>query len=489
MQVVDWRCAQVLQRAGGGADDDDLAGELVRRTRALRFVEVLVEVAIRDLAERAFRPAPGEHDVVGVRHRVAEIERDARGEGGNLPAADHFAQQVAPADAVLVRGEWNEADAPVLARQDKRGYQPRARAQVRVAPLDDSEVIGKIRDAYAFRLLLQRQMDEREVSVLGPGNGLGESRVVVGPKAVLFDERDVENDGARLLRREALHKHRMHHAGPLPAAGLLFHVREAFLVDVDQDDFRIGLEDGCLTADEFIEEPILEGAQNGEEKKLQAKYRKHCQADDRQGAVHASILFASEHVAQGVEQLDAGVDLLAVDRHALDVDAERDRARVGLVEDAAQVVAADLYGLRERPGRTENGARGRGGDYHAEPAQERERLVAAAGREREHDAPRLDARAAAVAQVVDEQPLRPRRVIHRLRDEIAAALDAFGEEPCRFAALGGMALGDHHAAHRETARRSGGEADRARERQRIAYSRGRASDDGKKIDGKVISRF
>src|SRR5260370_7538450 len=143
-----------------------------------------------------------------------------------------------------------------------------------------------------------------------------------------------------------------------------------------------------------------------------------------------------------MEQVDAGVDLLTVDRHALDVDAERDRASVGLVDDAAQVVAADLYGLRERPGGTENGALGVGGDYDAEPAQERERLVAAAGREREHDAPRLDARAAAIAQVVGEQALRRRRVVHGLRDEVAAALDPLGEEPRRFAALGGMALAD-----------------------------------------------
>src|SRR5260370_41930056 len=98
-----------------------------------------------------------------------------------------------------------------------------------------------------------------------------------------------------------------------------------------------------------------------------------------------------------MEQVDAGVDLLTVDRHALDVDAERDRARVGLVEDAAQVVAADLYGLRARPGRTENGALGFGGDHDAEPAQERERLVAAAGRESERDAPRLDPRVPAIA--------------------------------------------------------------------------------------------
>src|SRR6266851_8443623 len=135
---------------------------------------------------------------------------------------------------------------------------------------------------------------------------------------------------------------------------------------------------------------------------------------------------AGEHCAQRVEQVDAGVDLVAIDRHALDIDAERNLARVRLVEDAPQVVAADVDRFGERIGGAEDRALGVGGDIDAEPAQEGERLLAPAGREGEHDTPRLAARAAAVAQVIAQQPLRRPRGIDGLRDEVAAALDALG---------------------------------------------------------------
>src|SRR2546422_7350791 len=78
--------------------------------------------------------------------------------------------------------------------------------------------------------------------------------------------------------------------------------------------------------------------------------------------------FPGECFAQRVEQVDAGVDLVAIDRHALDVHAERDLARVGLVEDAPQIVAADLDRFGERIGGAEDRALGVGGDGDAEPA-------------------------------------------------------------------------------------------------------------------------
>ena len=53
MQAVERRDAQVLQPARGGADDHDLAGELVGGARALRLVEVLVQVAEGDAREAA----------------------------------------------------------------------------------------------------------------------------------------------------------------------------------------------------------------------------------------------------------------------------------------------------------------------------------------------------------------------------------------------------------------------------------------------------
>ena len=47
-----------------------------------------------------------------------------------------------------------------------------------------------------------------------------------------------------------------------------------------------------------------------------------------------------EDLRELLQQRDAGVDLVAVDGHTLHVDPKRDLARVGLVEDPAQVVAA-----------------------------------------------------------------------------------------------------------------------------------------------------
>ena len=47
------------------------------------------------------------------------------------------------------------------------------------------------------------------------------------------------------------------------------------------------------------------------------------------------------NLLQGVVQGDRGVDLVLVDRHALDVEAEWQRAGVVLAEDGAQAVAAD----------------------------------------------------------------------------------------------------------------------------------------------------
>ena len=84
------------------------------------------------------------------------------------------------------------------------------------------------------------------------------------------------------------------------------------------------------------------------------------------------------------------------------------------------------------------------------------------GAKREHDAPRLHAGAAAVARVVGEQAHARVGVIHGLRDEVAAALDALGEQARGFAALGGMALGDGDAPDREARGMRSREPDRFR---------------------------
>ena len=138
-------------------------------------------------------------------------------------------------------------------------------------------------------------------------------------------------------------------------------------------------------------------------------------------------------------------------------------ACVRAVQDAAQIVATYLDGAGERIGRPEDRPLSVRWHVHAQPAQESKRLLTPARRERQNDALRREARAPAVTQIVGEQPLRRRRLVDRLRDEVAATLDAFREEPRRFAALGIVALGDHHPADHEAAGLRG-DADRARER-------------------------
>src|SRR5690242_15030477 len=69
---------------------------------------------------------------------------------------------------------------------------------------------------------------------------------------------------------------------------------------------------------------------------------------DSARVARAALARGFHHVREHVNQLDAGIDLIPVDRDALDVDAERDVARVRMVEDAPQVVAADLDRLSQR---------------------------------------------------------------------------------------------------------------------------------------------
>src|SRR5688572_1866950 len=161
-----------------------------------------------------------------------------------------------------------------------------------------------------------------------------------------------------------------------------------------------------------------------------------------------------------MEEIDAGVDLVAVDRYAFHVHAERDMACVRAVQDAAQIVATYLDGARERISRPEDRPLSVRWHVHAQPAQESKRLLTPARRERQNDALRREARAPAVTQIVGEQPLRRRRLVDRLRDEVVATLDAFGKKPRRLAALGIVALRDDHAADDEVPG-VGGDPDRA----------------------------
>src|SRR5438034_1212659 len=131
------------RRARRSADDHDLAGELVGRALARRAVEILVKIAEGDARKTARAAAPGEHQAVGVRQRVGQIERDPRRERGNLPAADGLAQLVAPPDAVGVLGKADQPDAPMLPRQDQRRYQAGTRFRIGVFRSDEAK-IGEI---------------------------------------------------------------------------------------------------------------------------------------------------------------------------------------------------------------------------------------------------------------------------------------------------------------------------------------------------------
>ncbi len=76
MDVGKRRHTQVAQPGGAGTDDDDLSLEFVGGTRALRAVEVLVQVDEGDVGELVGPAPPGENDVVRIRQRKAEIRRD-----------------------------------------------------------------------------------------------------------------------------------------------------------------------------------------------------------------------------------------------------------------------------------------------------------------------------------------------------------------------------------------------------------------------------
>ena len=87
VHAVDGRHPQVLQRGRRGTDDRDLAGELITRARALRAIEILIEVAIGHAWKPVLEATPCEHHVVGVGHHVAEVRGDARRKRGHAPAA------------------------------------------------------------------------------------------------------------------------------------------------------------------------------------------------------------------------------------------------------------------------------------------------------------------------------------------------------------------------------------------------------------------
>ena len=282
MNAVDRRHAQVLQSGRGGADDDDLAGEFVGRARAPGAVEVLVEIAVGNARETVRRAAPRQHDIVGVGHAIAEVCGHARGQRGHLPAVDHLAQEVAAPDAVLIGRKADQAGAPVLARQDQRRQEAGAGLRIRAGLLADPEVASELGDQHAVRGGLQRQLEQREIGVGVLGDGFGERRIVLAAKIVGLGERDIEDDGAGPLRRQAFHQLGMHDARPRPAPRVLFHAREALLVDVDEHDIGVGHELGGLHAHEPVEKAMLERPQGVQRKELERGEGQRGESERRQ---------------------------------------------------------------------------------------------------------------------------------------------------------------------------------------------------------------
>ena len=288
--AADRRDAQVLQSARRGADDDDLSRELIGRTRALRAVEILVEVAVRDTGKAAGAAAPGEHHVVLVRNAVAEVRGNARGERRHAPAADHVAHEIAAPDAVCIGDEADEPRAPLRPRQDERRNQAGARFGVGVALPCDAEVASQIGEAYAVGLALERQLEERKVGVAVLRDRLGERGVVLAPEAVGLGEGDVEHDRARLLRRETLQQLGVHDARPGPAPRIGLHARQAFFVDVDEHDVRVGRELRRLRAHEAVEQPVLEPPEHLHAEELGARERQRREGERGQHAAHRAAI-------------------------------------------------------------------------------------------------------------------------------------------------------------------------------------------------------
>ena len=122
------------------------------------------------------------------------------------------------------------------------------------------------------------------------GHRLGERGVVLAAEGVGLGERDVEDDGARLLRREPFNELGMHYARPGPAAGFALHAREALLVDVDEHDIGVRRELRRLRAHEAVEEPVLQRLQRVQCEELDAHEREHAEREQRERALHRALI-------------------------------------------------------------------------------------------------------------------------------------------------------------------------------------------------------
>ena len=99
--------------------------------------------------------------------------------------------------------------------------------------------------------------------------GLGEGAIALRAELVLLGEHQVEHHGAGLLRHQAGEQLRVHHARPGKAPGRVLHLGEAALVDVDDDDVRVGREARRVPFDERVEQAVLERLRRVQEQRLE----------------------------------------------------------------------------------------------------------------------------------------------------------------------------------------------------------------------------
>jgi len=85
-----------------------------------------------------------------------------------------------------------------------------------------------------------------------------EPAVALFAVGVPFGEEDVEHDRTRLVRLQGAHQLGVDLARPGPAPGTRLHPRKARIVDIDENDLRIGCEPRRRPALEGIEQPVLE---------------------------------------------------------------------------------------------------------------------------------------------------------------------------------------------------------------------------------------
>ncbi len=220
---------QILEARRGGADDDDLAAELIPGALRVLAQAVEIDVGVGDMAPAA---APVEQDVLLGWHWPPQIAHDPRRQRGEAPAGAVAVDVVAAADAVAVESEIDQAPAHALGagQHHQRHHQRHPRLRAGPGQRLRADGGGHVGDPRALAIGIERH---RQPHVRVPRHRLGEGGVVFGAIDVGLVEQHVEGDGAGLLRGDGVDQLAVHRARPGPAAGQLVHGFEAALVDID----------------------------------------------------------------------------------------------------------------------------------------------------------------------------------------------------------------------------------------------------------------